>query len=654
MRHFLFEDKEYKISVNFRKGGKIPESASSLNRLIRRMAGKSRSGAPAFKSRGAASDTRQRCATKMQYSTSMAAHKIQIEKYLVREGTDKDGNAAELYGTDIGEYKKNMVDKNFRVFLSPENGNIDLTALTKSFVKRLELDTGYKIYWEAANHYNTAHPHAHLIINGKDQSGRELEFSRDFVKTFMRENARNICTAMIGARSMEEIALEKEAALTSNRKIAFDERIKERMKGTFYVDLDGIKDKSCYVKRLDHFKKIGLAEFVDGKYKLNHKWEDTLSTSGRYNCFLNARDSLKFTDKSKLQVFDSDLKYKKAQLIQKLPEAEREAYKKEIELVKSGSKDLDAKERGKAVYDVDKKYGVNVLNEVVKKGVVSKVYAVGEEDSKSHAVLLEGIDGRAYFIPLLDKPDVKEGQFVRVAPGKSRAGRLTPVFTPAKEKHLVTEAKERGYDNKVTRFTERTEQTNRVEKWKARVMEKVTERRRLFEIARPYIQFTGKSSLQDFSCDFNAAKLRLVKALPAGRREAYEKESAAVAAAYGMPEADKAEKNKALYALDKKYGINTFNELTKKGVVSGRFTVEKKDYAVLESIDGAAYLVPLNGQKAVSGRFVSVTPKMVGGRLEPALTEVTKRELLREIKRNGYENAAAQSVKAREREGLER
>jgi hypothetical protein len=488
MRHFLFEDKDYKIDVRFRKGGRIPESAGSLNRLIRRIYGENRKSAPAFKSRGFARDTRQKCVVKMQYSDSMAAHIVQITKYLVREGTDRNGNAAplpdgtdrdgnaallhegtdrngnaaKLYGTDIGEYKENMAARNFRIFLSPQNPNTDLTALTNSFVKRLELDTGYKIYWEAANHYNTAHPHSHLVINGKDKSGRDVKFSRDFVKTFMRENARNICTAIAGCRSMEEIALEKEAALTASRKIPFDRNIKERMNGSLYVSLDGLKDKSPYIKRLDHLRKTGLAEFKDGKYRLRHNWEDILSAAGRYNCFLDAGDSLKFTDKSGLRIFTADLKYEKLRLVQKLPEAEREAYRKETERLKAETGDLDAKERRKAVYAADKKYGINVFNEVVKKGVVSKVYTVGDDESKSHAVLLESIDGRAYFIPLLDKPSVREGQFVSVAPGKSRTGRLTPVIAPANEKDLAAEAAKRGYAGGLTRFiAARTEQINR-------------------------------------------------------------------------------------------------------------------------------------------------------------------------------------------------
>jgi hypothetical protein len=464
MRHFLFEEKERRIRIDFRKGGKIPESASSLNRLIRQFTVRSKSGGAGgfggFTSRGVSRDSRQKCVTKMRYSNSMAAHLHQINKYLTREGTDREGGAAELYGTDIAEYKANMVDKNFRVFLSPQNGNVDLTALTKSFVKRLELDTGYKIYWEAANHYNTDHPHSHLIINGKDKSGREVEFSRDFVKTFMRENARDICTAMIGSRSMNEIAVEREAALTADRKIPFDKEIKERMNGTFYVNLDGVKDKSSYVKRLDHLKKIGLAEFVDGRYKLSYKWEETLATAGRYNCFLGARDVLQFTDKSKLGVLDTDFEFAKLRLIHRMPAEKRERYEKEVGRVKSYTKDMDAGEKRLAVFAVDKKYGINVFDEVVKKGVVSKVYTIGDEDSKSHAVLLESIDGKAYFIPLLDKPRVKEGQFVKVTPVRGQNGRLTPDFAEVKEKSLVMDAKWYGYNNRITQYIERKEKIN--------------------------------------------------------------------------------------------------------------------------------------------------------------------------------------------------
>jgi hypothetical protein len=457
MRRFVFEEKERRANIVFRRGGRIPEAATALNRLVRRVSGgtkpeKKADSAP----RGRAADTRQNCVVKLRYSTGMAAHLTQIEKYLVREGTDRDGNAAELYGTDIGEYKNGMTEKNFRVFLSPQNGGTDLTALAKSFVRRLELDTGYKLYWEAANHYNTAHPHVHLVINGKDKNGKDVVFSRDTVKTFMRERARDICTAMNGRRSAREIAEERQNALVSSRKIPFDKKIAELAGGTPYVRLDGIKDKSDYIKRLDHLVKTGLASAAPGGgYRLKDGWEETLQAAGRYNCYLKAGEALRFSDKAALGVYSPDPKYEKMRLVRALPENRREAYREETERANAGIK--DAAERRRALYAIDKKYGINAFNSASKYGIVSKVYTIGEEDSRSHAALLEGIDGRAYFIPTLDRPAVKEGQLVKMFPGKSQSGKLAPVFAEITAKDLVREAERGGFNGRLAQYARRTE-----------------------------------------------------------------------------------------------------------------------------------------------------------------------------------------------------
>ncbi|MDR2864961.1 MAG: hypothetical protein LBV68_05055, partial [Spirochaetaceae bacterium] len=124
MRHFLFEDKEYKFHLNYRR--RRPDN--NFRDLIKHQK-KIKSGGSGFKT-----DTRQKCIVKTHYSFNMKAHKTQIEKYLTRDGTDINGNAATLYGSDLNEYKKNMVDKNFRIFLSPQSNKIDLENLTKSFV----------------------------------------------------------------------------------------------------------------------------------------------------------------------------------------------------------------------------------------------------------------------------------------------------------------------------------------------------------------------------------------------------------------------------------------------------------------------------------------------------------------------------------------
>jgi len=119
---------------------------------------------------------------KMQYSNSIEAHRVQLKYYLIRGGTGLDGVAPELFGSDNEEYMKNMAAKNFRVFLSPKSPDVDLKLLSERFIAKLKKQTGYQLYWQGACHYNTAHPHAHLLINGFDRQGREIEFPKDVVK----------------------------------------------------------------------------------------------------------------------------------------------------------------------------------------------------------------------------------------------------------------------------------------------------------------------------------------------------------------------------------------------------------------------------------------------------------------------------------------
>jgi ribosomal protein L44E len=98
MRHFLFEDKEYKYHLNYRRQRKQKDSVAEFARLVRAFGGKR---VPAYRARTTKrQDLRQKCIAKMQYSNSIYAHRKQIE-YLTREGTDRDGNAGELFGTDL-------------------------------------------------------------------------------------------------------------------------------------------------------------------------------------------------------------------------------------------------------------------------------------------------------------------------------------------------------------------------------------------------------------------------------------------------------------------------------------------------------------------------------------------------------------------------
>jgi hypothetical protein len=267
---------------------------------------------------------------------------------------------------------------------------VKLDVLAKTFIKKIELQTGYRLYWLAAEHYNTAHPHVHLLINGRDQNGKDVFFPRDVVKTFMRESARDVCTSLIGNRTTADMKREAQAAITANRFTPLDERMKEYVsEGRVYPE-KARKDRERYIRRLDHLRNLGVCAWNGSAYVLQPDWEDTLKTIGKYNAFMHAKTQLAYTSEHNLTVYTSAMG--------------------------------------------------------TKTGRVTKIYQT-DEVSDNHAVVVESIDGNAYFIPLFARPAVREGDTIRVIPEKNQRGRLRPSFKQADITAAYREAEQHGYHN---------------------------------------------------------------------------------------------------------------------------------------------------------------------------------------------------------------
>jgi hypothetical protein len=249
-------------------------------------------------------------------------------------------------------------------------------------VKRLEAQTGYRLYWQAANHYNTAHPHAHLLINGVDRSGREIKFPKDVINTFMRETARALCTAQLGARTRDEMLLEHEREPAAPRYTRMDGRIKELCGEGNRVNLDGLTfNRSRIQRRLENLRGLKLCVYKNGAYHLSPRWEEDLKANGSYNAFLKARDTLVYTQAARLRLYSG----------------------KEGEI----------------------------------SGRVTRIFRTDEDASDNHAVIVESPGGEAWFVPLFKRPEIRdkdaraaltEGEYVALKTYESQKGRLTPVI----------------------------------------------------------------------------------------------------------------------------------------------------------------------------------------------------------------------------------
>lgn len=289
-----WEEDLYKVKKAYKK-----DDVSYLNNLLKKLSRPTRVGRKGSKSFsggnagffeptrvGSMDSKQQRVTFKMTYSNSKQAHDKYLNTYMTQQNREEVTQKPVLFGTDADVYNENQVDNHFKCIISPENQNADLEILTRTFVKHLEAQTGYKFYWQAAIHNNTEHKHAHLCINGKDQNGKDVYFQKEMIKRTMRETLSNIATKLLGNRTEEEIQAGRKNLITAMRWTELDERIKNSA-SLFFPTLDSVLQN-----RIAFLIQNNLASKNDENCSLREEWEDVLKATGRYNTYFEKYQKL--------------------------------------------------------------------------------------------------------------------------------------------------------------------------------------------------------------------------------------------------------------------------------------------------------------------------------------------------------------------------
>lgn len=259
----------------------------------------------------------QLCIVKLRKGFNKAKHLRFLEEYLPQKNKGDVEEKPELFSDEkvdddfIESYKNNMTDLHYKFIISPENPNVDCQALVKTLIKRMEAVTGYSFNWVAAVHTNTSHPHAHLLINGKDKNGKTVEMNNSFLTRTIREMSRQICTQMVGQRTREEIEAAAQRIPVSNRYTVIDKEIENRMNSITdpIYGYSVIAGDNIMYQRLCHLESIGFAKKENehsGKFYLEKNWNEKLKSTGRYSSFLKARQELLFTASGELEIFTKD------------------------------------------------------------------------------------------------------------------------------------------------------------------------------------------------------------------------------------------------------------------------------------------------------------------------------------------------------------
>src|SRR3546814_15459068 len=70
---------------------------------------------------------------------------------------------------------------------------------------RMEEDLGTKLDWVAVDHFNTGHPHTHIILRGRDEKGADLIIARAYLSHGLRERACELVDLDTGPRRADTL-----------------------------------------------------------------------------------------------------------------------------------------------------------------------------------------------------------------------------------------------------------------------------------------------------------------------------------------------------------------------------------------------------------------------------------------------------------------
>ena len=217
-------------------------------------------------------------------------------RYIERDGAGRDGEPGRAYGpqadeADLDAFKERCADDrhHFRFIVSPEEGVDldDLRTYTRHLMNRMEADLGTRLEWVAVDHWNTDNPHTHLIVRGRDDTGKDLIIAGDYIAHGFRHRAAELATEWLGPRTeleiqqtlQREVEQERWTSLdhTLQREAGDDGRVQVRRFNEPKLQRQGL----LLIGRLQCLQRLGLAdEAQPGTWTTHADAEKTLRALG--------------------------------------------------------------------------------------------------------------------------------------------------------------------------------------------------------------------------------------------------------------------------------------------------------------------------------------------------------------------------------------
>jgi type IV secretory pathway VirD2 relaxase len=217
-------------------------------------------------------------------------------RYIERDGAGRDGEPGRAYGpqiddADLDAFKERANDDrhHFRFIVSPEDGAEldDLRTYTRHLVNRMEADLGTRLDWVAVDHWNTDNPHTHLIVRGRDDTGKDLIIAGDYIAHGFRHRAAELATEWLGPRTELEIQQTLQREVEQERWTSLDRTLQREAGEDGRVQIERFNEprlqrqRLLLIGRLQRLQRLGLAdETQPGTWAVHADAEKTLRALG--------------------------------------------------------------------------------------------------------------------------------------------------------------------------------------------------------------------------------------------------------------------------------------------------------------------------------------------------------------------------------------
>lgn len=213
-------------------------------------------------------------------------------RYLRRDGVTKDGSPGQMFdrdgAADHDAFAKRCEEDrhHFRFIVSPEDGAAlaDLQATIRELMAQAEKDLGTRLDWVAVDHWNTQHPHVHVLVRGVGEDGQDLVIDRDYISEGMRRRAEALVGLELGPRSAAEVEASLDREVEAERWTSLDRKLCDRLGDDGLVDLRPDREAGPAPPRLigraKFLQRLGLAAEQGGKWCLDDDLEPRLRALG--------------------------------------------------------------------------------------------------------------------------------------------------------------------------------------------------------------------------------------------------------------------------------------------------------------------------------------------------------------------------------------